>query len=41
MGYLDGSFDGSNDGNLQGLMFVYSLGYTDDKVIGSEEGTKL
>ena len=38
---LDGSFDGSNDGNLQGLLYVDSLGYPDGKFHGSYEGIKL
>ena len=39
LGSLDGYFDGSNDGKLEGLLIGDSLGYTDDKVLGSGEGT--
>ena len=38
LGTLDGSFDGSNDDKLEGLLLGESLGYTDDKVVGSDEG---
>ena len=38
---LYGSFDGSNDFQLGGLLIAYSLGYTGGKVIGSDEGVKL
>ena len=38
---LDGFFDGSNDGKLDRLLLIYSLVYTDGKVIGSDEGIKL
>ena len=41
LGYLDGPFDGSNDGKLEGLLIGESLGSTDGKVIGSDEGIKL
>ena len=41
MGYLNGSFDGSNYGNIEGLFIGESLGYTDVKVLGSDEGIKL
>ena len=41
MGSLDGSFDVSNDGNLKGLLNVESMGFTDGKVLGSDEGIKL
>ena len=41
LGTLEGSFDISNDGNLEVLFLVVSLGYTDGKVIGSDEGIKL
>ena len=37
---LDGSFDGSNDVNLECLFLGESLGCNDGKVIGSYEGTK-
>ena len=40
-GSLDGFFDGSNDGKIQGLLHEDSLGYTDGKVYGSDEGIKL
>ena len=38
---LDGSFDGSNYGNLEGLLLGDSLGFTDGKVLGSDEVIKL
>ena len=38
---LDGSFDVSNDGKLQVLMLVGSLGFIDSKIFGSDEGIKL
>ena len=41
LGSVDGSFDGSNDGNLEGLFLGGSLGYTDGKLIGSDEVVKL
>ena len=41
LGYLDGSFDGYNDGNIEGFFFGYSLVYTDGKVLGSDEDIKL
>ena len=41
MGSLDGSFDVSNDENLEGLLLRGSVGYTDGKVLGSDEGIKL
>ena len=41
MGSLDRSFDGSNDGNLEGLLILVSLGSTDGKVLGSNGGIKL
>ena len=41
MGSLYGSFDGSNDIKLGGLFLGDSPGYTDCKVIGSDEGIKL
>ena len=34
---LDGSFDGSVYGGIQGLLLVYLLGYTDGKVLVSDE----
>ena len=37
--YLDGSFDGSNDGNFEGLFLAGSLRFTDSKVTGSDKGT--
>ena len=39
LGFLDGSFYGSNGGKLGGLFIVDSLGYTDGKLLGSAEGT--
>ena len=41
LGYLDGSFDGSNDGKLEILLIGYSLGYNDGKVLGYDESIKL
>ena len=41
LGSLDGYLDGYNYGNLEGLFVGGSLGYIDDKVIGSDEGIKL
>ena len=41
LGSLDGSFDVSNDGNIEGLLLVDSLGYTASKVLGSDEGITL
>ena len=41
LGYLYGSFDGSNDGKLVGLLIIRSLVSTYGKVIGSNEGIKL
>ena len=41
MGYLDGSFDGSNDVKLEGLLLGDSLVYNDGKVLGYYEGIKL
>ena len=35
---LDGLFDGYNYGKLEGLLLVGSLGSTDGKVLGSDEG---
>ena len=39
--YLYGYFDGSNDCNLVILLLGDSMGYTDGKVLGSNEGIKL
>ena len=36
LGSLYGYFDGSNDGKLEGLLLVDSLGYTDGKVLKSD-----
>ena len=33
LGYLDGSYDGSNDGKLEVLFFEYSLGYTGGEML--------
>ena len=41
MGYLDGSFYGSNDGKLEGLLIGDYLRFTNGKLIGSDEGIKL
>ena len=41
LGYLYGSFDGSNDVKLEGLFIGGSLVSTDGKFIGSDEGIKL
>ena len=41
LGYLDGSFGGSNYGKIEGLFLGFSLGYSDGKVPGSDEGIKL
>ena len=38
---LDGPFDGSSNGVIEGLLLGDSLGYTNGKVLGSDEGTKL
>ena len=38
LGSLDGSFDGPNYGKLEGLLLGVSPGYTDVKVLGSDEG---
>ena len=38
---LYGSFDISNDGKLEGILLGGSLGYTDNKMLGSDEGIKL
>ena len=39
--FLDGSFDGSNDDKLEGLLIVDSLVSTHGKVLGYNEGIKL
>ena len=39
--FLYWSSDGSNDINFDVLLLGDSLGYTDGKVIGSDEGIKL
>ena len=39
--FLDGLFDDSSNGNIEGLLIEDSLGSTDDKVLGSNEGIKL
>ena len=39
LGFLDESFDGSNEGNLEGLFLVESMGSTDVKVLGYDKGT--
>ena len=36
LGFLDGSSYGYNEGKLEALLLVDSLGYTDGKVLGSE-----
>ena len=41
LGSLDGSFDCYNYGNLEGLLLVDSLVYTDDKALGSDEVIRL
>ena len=41
LGYLDGSFDGSNYGKIEGLLIADLLRSIDDKVIGSYEGIKM
>ena len=41
LGSLDGLFDDSNDGKLDGLFLVSSLWYTHGKVLGSDKGIKL
>ena len=41
MGSLDGYFDGSNDGKLEGLYLGCSLVKTDGKVPGSDEVIRL
>ena len=39
--YVYGYLDVYNNINLEGLLIGYSLGYTDCKVLGSDEGIKL
>ena len=41
LGYLDGFFDSSNDVKLEGLLLLHSVGSTDGKVLGCDEGIKL
>ena len=41
LGSLDASFDGSDSGKLEWLLLGGSLGYTDGKALGSDEGIKL
>ena len=41
MGSLNWSFDGSNDGKIKVLLYEDSMGYTDSKFHGSDEGIKL
>ena len=41
LGYLDGSLDGYNNENIEGLSLGGSLEYTDGKVLGSYEFIKL
>ena len=41
LGSLDVSFDGSNGGKFEGLLIEDSLGYTDGKLISSDEGINL
>ena len=41
LGSLDASFDGSNYENLVDLLIGGLHGYTDGKVLGSDEGIKL
>ena len=41
LGFLDVSFDGFNDGKLEGLLLGGSLSYTDGKVIGTNEGINM
>ena len=40
LGSLDESFDGSNDVKLEVLLLGGLLGFTDGKVLGSDEGIK-
>ena len=39
LGFLDGSFYCSNESKLEGSCLGDSQGYTDGKVLGSDEGT--
>ena len=39
LGFLDESYDGYNEGNLEGLLLGDSLVSTNGKVLGSDEGT--
>ena len=41
LGYLDGSFYCSYGGNIEGLFIGDSLGYTDGKLFGPDEGIIL
>ena len=41
LGSLDGYLNGSNVVKIEGLLIRSSLGYTDDKLPGSDEGIKL
>ena len=41
LGFLDVSFDCSNEGKLEGLFLRDLLGSTDGKVLGCDEGTAL
>ena len=41
MDSLDGSFDGSDDGNIECLLLGFLMRYTDGKALGSDKGIKL
>ena len=41
LGSLDGYFGGFNDENIEVLLLGCSLGYTDGKLLGSDESIKL
>ena len=41
LGFLEISYDGLHDGKLEGLLIGDSLGYSYDKVLGSDEVVKL
>ena len=41
LGYLDGSFDGSNDIKFNVLVIEYSLGHTDGKLLDYNEGINI
>ena len=41
LGSLDGSFDRSNDSNIEGLLLGDSMGCTDGKVLGYNEGIRV